>query len=96
MAQTKLSLDVDSELKSRLEREALGSKQSPSHLASKAIRSFLDARDTKREHVSAAIVEADKGKFISSDAVNAWMESWDKDGELPLPEPDVFPEAGSK
>lgn len=45
----------------------------------------------KDEAIRAAIAEADKGVFVSSEAVHRWMESWDTDNELPMPEPDIFP-----
>jgi hypothetical protein len=44
------------------------------------------------EAVRAALEEADKGVFVSSEAAHRWMESWDTDNELPIPEPDIFPD----
>jgi predicted transcriptional regulator len=46
--------------------------------------------ETLEEAIRAAIAEADKGIFVSSEAVHRWMDSWDNDDELPIPEPDVF------
>ena len=39
-----------------------------------------------------AEAEADKGAFISQEAMMRWMDSWNDDGEpeLPMPEPDIF------
>lgn len=39
--------------------------------------------------VRAAIAEASKGEFISQEAMDTWIDSWDSDAELPPPEPDV-------
>lgn len=44
----------------------------------------------KREQIKAALLEADKGVFISGEAVDKWIESWDTENELPPPEPDIF------
>ncbi|GLS23570.1 hypothetical protein GCM10007874_65910 [Labrys miyagiensis] len=48
-----------------------------------------DAR--KLEALRIAAAEADKGVFISQEAVDAWVMSWGTDNELPRPEPDIFP-----
>ena len=45
----------------------------------------------KEAAIKAAVAEADKGVFVSSEAVDRWMESWGTDNELPIPEPDIFP-----
>lgn len=41
--------------------------------------------EDKRAAIEAAVEEADKGRFISSEAMNAWIDSWDTDEELPVP-----------
>ena len=40
--------------------------------------------------MDAAIAEAEKGVFISEEAMHSWIESWDTDHELPPPKPDIF------
>lgn len=39
--------------------------------------------------IDSALEDAEQGRFISSEAVNAWIESWDTKSELPAPEVDV-------
>ena len=39
--------------------------------------------------VRAAVAEASKGEFISQEAMDTWIDSWDSDAELPPPEPDI-------
>jgi predicted transcriptional regulator len=87
------SLRLEPVLKSRLEEAAQSEDRSASYVATRAIESFLDARDAKRAEIEAALVEADKGIFVSQEAVHRWMESWDTDNELPMPEPDIFPDS---
>ncbi len=53
-----------------------------------------DEKSHKRVAIREAVVEADKGIFISQEKVAAWVSSWGTDSELPPPEPDIFP--GSK
>ena len=87
----KASLLIDDAIRQDLEREAERAGESSSRIAEKAIGSLLRARAAKRRAIEEAIVEADKGVFISSEAVQRWVESWDTENELPMPEPDIFP-----
>ena len=50
-----------------------------------------DKKNRKRVAIREAVVEADKGIFISQGKMDAWVSSWGTDSELPPPEPDVFP-----
>jgi predicted transcriptional regulator len=52
--------------------------------------SYLEHSEAERALLEARIAEADKGIFISSEAMHRWMESWGTENELPPPEPDVF------
>lgn len=52
--------------------------------------SFLRRSETERRLLKERIAEADKGVFISAEAMHRWIESWGTDNELPPPEPDVF------
>ena len=92
MASSPFSLRLSSDLKERLDAVAESEDRSASYVATKAIEAFLDARDAKDRAIDAAFREADKGIFVSQAAVHRWMESWDTDDELPIPEPDIFPE----
>jgi predicted transcriptional regulator len=90
MSGTPFSLRLTPEIRTRLESEAKILDRSASYVATKAIESFLEVRAERRRMLEAAVAEANKGIFISSEAMNAWMDSWDTDHELPPPEPDVF------
>ncbi len=90
MATERLSLRIDAGLKKDLEREARREERSASWLAVKAIEAMLRDRAEKREAIREAIAEADKGDFISREAMDAWVSSWGTETELPPPESDVF------
>ncbi|CAN7687505.1 hypothetical protein [Rhizobium sp. LjRoot254] len=51
-----------------------------------------NAKTAMQGAIEAALAEADKGIFVSQEAVDRWMESWGTENELPMPEPDIFPE----
>lgn len=89
MATERLSLRIDAVLKKSLEQEAKREDRSASYLAVKAIETMLRSRTEKRAAVRDAILEAGKGSFISQDAMDAWISSWDSDAEQPPPEPDI-------
>ena len=80
MANERLSLRIDADLKKSLEREARREERSASYLAVKAIEAMLRSRIEKREAIRAAVAEADKGGFISQDSMDEWVSSWDADG----------------
>jgi predicted transcriptional regulator len=41
--------------------------------------------------IDEALAEADKGVFVSGEAVIEWLESWGTDNVKLMPEPDIFP-----
>ena len=90
MTTSSFTLRIDSDLKKRLEQAAKAADRSASYMAAKAIEAMVEARDEKRRAIEAAVIEADKGVFISSKAMHKWMDSWGTDNELSPPEPDIF------
>ncbi|MCP5071995.1 MAG: ribbon-helix-helix protein, CopG family [Rhodobacteraceae bacterium] len=90
MASVPFSVRLDEDLKASLEAEAKREDITASQLATRAIRKMLEDRAAYKRMLDEAVAEADKGVFISSEAVMAWVESWGTDNELPRPEPDVF------
>lgn len=58
-----------------------------------SLRTDADLKENlKRAAIREAVIEADKGVFISQEKMAAWVSSWDTDSEYPLPEPDIFPD----
>lgn len=90
MGQRPIELEIDGRLKEALEVEARLSNSTQSEIASEAIRHFLEQKRRKRDMLAAAVAEANKGVFISGEAMHRWIESWDTENELPPPEPDIF------
>ena len=88
--EARFTLRLDAELKQWLEAEALRQDRSVAWLAKRAIEAMKADADERRQAIREAVAEADKGVFISSEAMHRWMDGWDSDNELPPPEPDVF------
>ena len=90
MPTERLSIRIDANLKQSLERKAMCEERSTSYLAVKAIEAMLRGRARKRASIRASVAKADEGAFISRDAMDTWISSWDSESELSPPEPDVF------
>ena len=88
MTPANLSLNLDPELKEWLGRQAEYEDRSEEAVATQALQSRKNAKD---QMIREAMAEADKGVFVSQEAMDAWVMSWDTENELPPPEPDIFP-----
>ena len=90
MSTVPFTFRIEKSLKKSLDLEAQAEDRSASYLASKAIKMMLELREEKKRAVHDAILEADKGAFVSQEAVHDWMDSWDTENELPKPKADIF------
>lgn len=90
IATVPFSIRIDSEVKSELDRQAEQLDRSSSYVAIEAIKEYLAARSREKKAIEEAVQEAQKGVFISSDAMRNWISSWDTDEELESPRADVF------
>jgi predicted transcriptional regulator len=96
MATAPFSIRLDPKLRGRLEKEAKRTKRTASFIANHAMSSYFEGLDQFNKEMDEAVKEADKGVFISEEAMNAWVLSWGTADELPPPEPDIFPEPRSR
>lgn len=90
MASDRITVRVKPELKQWLELEAKRKDRSVGYIAIEAMEQKKQASEARDQMIREAIAEADKGVFVSQESVHKWMDSWDTENELPLPEPDVF------
>jgi predicted transcriptional regulator len=90
MGEVPLSLHVKADIKRKLEDEARSQNISASDLVERAIESYFEICESERELLRLRVAEADKGVFISGEAMHRWIASWGAEDELPPPEPDVF------
>lgn len=86
------SVRLPEELKSEVDRFAALTKRSRSFVIKEAVASYMEEQRAYLEALDEAIAEADKGIFVSGEAVDAWLRSWGTDNVLPTPEPDIFPD----
>lgn len=89
MGTTPYSIRLDDELRKSLEAEAEREDRPPAQLAVRAIRAMLEAKAARRAALDAALAEAEEGRFISAESMNAWIDSWDTEAERPAPKADT-------
>lgn len=89
MATSPYTIRIDETLKKALEYEAALDERPPAQLAVRAIRAMVEARRAKRDAITAALRDAENGQFISSEAMFAWIDSWDSNNEGPEPSVDI-------
>jgi predicted transcriptional regulator len=94
MPSARFTLRLEPELKDWLEEEALRQDRSAGFLANKAIASLRSDTEARRQSIQDAMEEAEKGEFISEEAMTAWFLSLGTENELLEPEPDVFLRTG--
>jgi predicted transcriptional regulator len=90
MPSVPFSLRIDAKIKKALEAEAKLENRSAGFILQKAAADYLERQSRLRAHVLALEEEADKGEFISDEAMTKWFRSLGTENELPEPEPDVF------
>ncbi len=86
------SVRLPEELRREVDEFAKATKRSRSFVVKEAVEAYMDDRRAYLEAIDEAIKEADKGVFISGEAVDRWLASWGTDNPLPMPEPDIFPD----
>jgi predicted transcriptional regulator len=91
MTAISFSMRMAADLKEAVEKEALLENRTVSSLIRQAAREYVGRRAQFRAMVTELEAEADKGIFISGEAMRAWVASWDTENELPAPELDIFP-----
>ena len=91
MASTVLSVRVPEELKEQLDYLSRSTKRSRAYLAAEALGDYVKKNAWRAKELHDAIQEADKGVFVSHEAMMAWADSLGTDKESGPPKPDIRP-----
>ena len=78
---TTMTIRLDPELKSRLDKLAAATHRSKSFLASEAVREFIELNEWQIQELENAIKEADDGDFASDKEVAAVFNKWDANAD---------------
>ena len=90
MASDRITIRVEPELKQWFEQQAKRKDRSLGYVVVQSMEQTKRSTEARDQMIRDAMAEADKGVFVSEEAVHKWMDSWDSENELPFPEPDVF------
>lgn len=90
MATSQFSVRLPEDLKNSLSKISKLAHRSQSQIAVRAITEYVERNEWKIKALQVAKQEADKGVFVSHDAIDTWLDTWGTDSELPAPEPDVL------
>ena len=86
------SVRLPDDLKAEVESLAKQYKRSRSFIIKEAVEAYVEDRREYLKAIDAAMAEADKGVFHSSEQVFKWMRALGTEQEYPVPEPDIGPE----
>ncbi len=73
---TTMTIRLEPELKSRLDKLAAATHRSKSFLASEAVREFIELNEWQIQEIKAALKEADEGDFASPEEEATVLNKW--------------------
>ncbi len=73
---TTMTIRLEPDLKSRLDKLASATHRSKSFLACEALREFIELNEWQIQQLKSAIKEADAGDFASDQEVDAVFNKW--------------------
>ena len=76
-----MTIRLEPELKSRLDKLSAATHRSKSFLAAEAVREFIELNEWQIEEIKAAVKEADAGDFASEQEVRAIFNKWGVNGD---------------
>ena len=89
MAATVLSVRVPEELKEQLEYLSRSTKRSKGYLAAEALGDYVKKNAWRAKELHEAINYANKGVFVSHEAMIEWADALGTAQETTPPEPDI-------
>jgi predicted transcriptional regulator len=89
---TTFSVRLPADLREAVDDYARATNRSRAFVIKEAVVGFMEEQSAYMAAIDEALIEADKGVFVSGEAVMEWLESWGTDNVKPMPEPDIFPD----
>lgn len=78
---TTMTIRLEPELKSRLDKLSAATHRSKSFLAAEAVREFIEVNEWQIEEIEKAVKEADAEDFASDQEVAAVFNKWGVSGD---------------
>lgn len=76
-----MTIRLEPELKSRLDKLSATTHRSKSFLAAEAVREFIELNEWQIDEINTAVKEADAGDFASEQEIRAVFNKWGVDGD---------------
>jgi predicted transcriptional regulator len=76
-----MTIRLQPEIKSRLDKLSVTTHRSKSFLAAEAVREFIEVNEWQIEEVQKAVNEADAGDFASDQETSAVFNKWGINGD---------------
>ena len=89
MADT-FSVRLPDDLRAEVDKMAEATQRSRAFIIKEAVEAYVDEHRAYLAAIDEAIIEADKGVFVSGKAARQWMRDLRNDPDAPTPEADVF------
>jgi predicted transcriptional regulator len=86
MAKTSISVRVDSELGNKLSTVAARLDRPKSWVVEHALKEFIELQLWQFAAIEEGLRDADAGRVVPHEDVVAWVESWGRPDERPMPE----------
>ncbi len=90
MASKPFTLRLPDEVRDDLKFLSISTNRTQSSIASEMLAEHIADKAYRIRAIQEAKTQAQKGAFISHEAIENWVESIGSENELPMPEPDVF------
>ncbi len=78
---TTMTIRLQPEIKSRLDKLSVTTHRSKSFLAAEAVREFIEVNEWQIEEVQKAVNEAEAGDFASDQEISAVFNKWGISGD---------------
>ena len=76
-----MTIRLEPELKSRLDKLSAATHRSKSFLAAEAVREFIELNEWQIDEIKAAVKEADTGDFASEQEIRVVFSKWGVDAD---------------
>lgn len=84
------SIRLPDDLRAEIDRIAEATQRSRAFIIKEAVEAYIAEQRAYDQAIQEALVEANKGVFVSGKRVQQWLRDLQNDPNTPEPEPDVF------
>ncbi len=89
MADT-FSIRLPDDLRAQVDRLAAATDRSRTYIIKEAVEAYVADQQAYLDAIDEALIEADKGVFVSGKKARQWLRDLAQDPATPLPQPDIF------